>query len=1084
MAPPVGSSKFYLDIYAIKGMILFPSLGTPAIMEADGQLTVFLALHKAAFDMHVKNGGSPEPGSPVPLRLARQFYLQTVVTPWTGRGRDYTSYQNYSNELAQEAANQKRVYMNHEEVDAKYKEKKFGGFFLGKFEIDKEFLAQYHPLGPNDPRPKGPFGVIHKAAVNMCLNGVLTNTKNGGNLNKPPDDSSDAHTPTGAGGGQGGGQAGSQAGSQGGGEPNAAGGSDREGGQGGEQGEDKPTLGDPDPGDPEDVGYRYVFQFTVRESFKLQYQGLYELLFLYVDFNDYEEARKNWQDGGHWLFKSEEDLHVNYLTHPGDELVSESLIHELKARAKKLGCEPIIKPLEFRRHPFMTPDTMKFVKLYSSEPMKVMTQGQKKADGTPDPERGGGEKYLHYLSEDKNCWLVLSRHPVYVTEKDYLDIGVVSDLHLSSRQTGYKVVAPQVIHGAPESDSEFINKLSHQALETSQRVMNSIGAVSDALIVAGDAFDVLRNLDPRILKSTGPSGAPGRPGAATPPVSRDPREDAPKEINMCTADLWEYLDFVKYDKHGPNYPFYIDALMFMVLLLDYCSIIGKPVFYITGNHEGWEVPYGISPRILNNFLIAVRPNAGVPSDQNLTFYEAALLFGKKYSYLGYLSNFDKENMSWAYRWITPWKDCLVDCGKNQNVLLLGWDEDENFILPLLGGGGGLPRAGSAFTENQLSLLRRMAGQRSKFNLLASHFTYANFENNIPLHRQDRERSGTWFGAMEHSDTGSFEKNRPEVYSYLTAGQVKVTVSGHSHRGGAYTCFSDGLIDGLKLPGPKTPGNGVALTQSGRALKSVDPLTQFGGRVACLVSGAGGLYSYQNLNQSKRADIDKPQGLIIKNDSAGNVSKIQYVRDETTKKPRLAVRCDYLWYEDKIEMFFNGPAVKGDIVVEKGHGSGRKYNVFLNPKWLNFLNDEDLKGGGVNPIDNFKLHFVSKSTFRYVKAMDLKFDGTGPSYPLPDRGDVPVYRLLVGPRDVNEALREIAMDGSEDNWWTLLFFLSVHFNQNHPIGSHYDLKSPWCYPVGLGIGSWYISRKFGRGGELPNYGDLGKIPEYRVPSPRR
>jgi hypothetical protein len=958
--------------------------------------------------------------------LARQFFLQTVITPWSDRGRDYVGYKSYSDELAREATIFKRFYKGHSEVTEKYEEKKFGGFYIGKFEKDKEFLAEYYPLGDADQPPKGPFGVIHKAAVNMCLDGVLTGT-----------------LPVPKGG------------------PAAGGKSDPKGGE-----EEEPA---PDP-DADEVGYRYVFQFTVSESFNLDMEGLRELLFLYIDYDNYQTARKNWKEGGHWIFKTEEDLHLHYLTHPGDELVSRSLIGELNSKAETLGCQAILKPTVYRRHPHMTPDTMEFVKLYASGKTKVLTQGQKNNEGKPDSSRGGGEKELHYLS-DKNSWVVLSRHPVYVTAKEYLDIGVVSDLHLSSRQTSYKVVAPQVIHGAPPEESQYIGQLCHQTLETSQRMIKAIGAESDALIVAGDVFDVLRNLDPRILKSTAP-------GPRTPTGSEGPPEDAPVEIKMSTADLWEYLDFTKYDKKGPNYPFYIDALMFMGLILDYYYALRKPVFYITGNHEGWEAPYGISPRILNNDIIAIRANPGVPSDQNLTFYEAALLFGKKYSYLGYLANFDKNNMSWAYRWITPWKDCLVNTGKNQNILLLGWDDDENFILPFLAGGGGLPRAGSAFTDNQLGLLQRMASQGDKYNVLASHFTYANFEIGTPLHKQDQERSGPGLFSMEKSDTGTFEKNRTDVYSYLTGGKVRLTVSGHSHRAGAYTCFGDGQIDGLYLPGPDAGDQGVGLTESRRALKSVDPGKQFGGRVTCLVSGAGGLYCYQNLNNSKHSDIDKPQGMLIKNDSFGNMTKIRYVRDETSEKPRLAVRCDYLWYEDRVEMFFNGSDVRGDIVVERGRGKDRRYNIFLNPKWLFFLNDEKRKDGGVLPIKHFTLHFVSRVNYRYHdKAIKLDIEGE-PTYPLRHHGDVPAYRLSAGPKKVNDELEKIYFDGFINGKSDLLFFLSVHFNAGHPIAAHYDLDSPWCYPVTIGSDSWNINRKFGRGGELPNYRLLGKIPEYQ------
>jgi hypothetical protein len=1004
----IGCSDFCIDLKPIKGLILFPSLGTPAVIEPTGQLTIFLALQKADI-----MGSSLEPGAPIPLNLARQLYFQTRITTWTDRGRDYTSYKSYSDELACESAECKRFYKCNDDVSKLYEEKKFGGFYVGKFQKNKEFLVQYYPLGDAVQPPQGPFGVIHKAAVNMYLDGLLTGTK----VKK--------------------------------------------------EGENKSGS---EENDDDKEGYRYVFQVTVRECLNLNTKGLYELFFLYINLDNYKTARENWQDNGRSKFKTEVELHEHYLTNPGDELLTEALIEELNSKAKKLGCEPIIKPIEFKRHAFMTPATIKFVKLYSSEPTAIMTQGQKNQDGIPDPSRGGGEKYLHYLSDSNDCWLALSRHPVYVTDKEYLDIGVASDLHLSSRQTSYKVVAPQVIHGADESDSPYISKLSHKTLETSQRMINTIGAESDALIVAGDVFDVLRNLDPRILKSIG---------------SEASEEGAPKEIKMSTAELWEYLDFKKYDYEGPNYPFYIDALMFMTLILDYYFVLRKPLFYLTGNHEGWEVPYGISPRILNNNIVALRANPGIPSDQNLTFYEAALLFGKKYSYLGYVTNFDKKNMSWAYRWITPWKDCLVNCGKNQNILILGWGDDENFILPYIVGGGGLPRAGLAFTDNQLSLLEHMVSQEDKSNVLASHFTYANFDNTIPLHTKEQEFSGTSPLFLEKSDTGSFEENRRAVYSYLTSGKVKFTVSGHSHRAGAYTCLSDGQILGLELSDSNGEGQGVELTESRRALKSVEPQEQFGSRVACLVSGTCGLYSYQNLNNSKHSDIDKPQGIVVKHDSFGNIAKIKYIRDDISNKPRLAVRCDYLWYEERIEMFYNGKGVKGDIVVENGDGPGRKYNICLNPKWLYFLNGENIKGGGVLPIKSFTLHFVSITSFIYYKdyAVSLEIE-SGPTYPLSNHGDVPVYRLNVGPDDVNRALKKSIIYGVGEQKSKLLFFLSVHFNPSHPIGVHYDLDSPWCYPVRIGVDSEHITRKLGRSGELPDYNRLGKIPEYRSPKSQR
>ncbi|MDR2444004.1 MAG: hypothetical protein LBE31_10850, partial [Deltaproteobacteria bacterium] len=458
------------------------------------------------------------------------------------------------------------------------------------------------------------------------------------------------------------------------------------------------------------------------------------------------------------------------------------------------------------------------------------------------------------------------------------------------------------------------------------------------------------------------------------------------------------MDFNKYQNQGPNYPFYVDALMFMGLILDYYSLSRKPIFYVTGNHEGYEAPHGISQRLSKDFH--VKP--GLPSDQNLTFYEAALLFGKKYSYLEAKADFKKENLSWAYRWITPWQDCLVNFGNNQNILLLGWGDAENLSANESDSGGTLTIAGSAFTDNQMGLLKQMVSQEDKFNAIASHFTYANFDLNIPFRNQEPEpdleqaqtqvqaqtqapyqaierapqpdRSNSHLLPAANTESGTFEGNRKAVFSQLAKGKVKLTISGHSHRGGAYTLLSDGpntspnygishgpsnnlshgQVEGLGLAGPNMSQN-VSLTDGGRALKSIVPDGQFGDRTACLVSGAGGLYSYQNINNSNHSDLDKPQGMLIKCSNSGNLEKIRYIRDDYSAKPRLAVRCDYLWYENNIQMFFHRPELRGDIVAERGLEPTRKYLMHLNPEWLEFLNGQKLQGGGVLPIEYLTLH---------------------------------------------------------------------------------------------------------------------------------
>ncbi|MDR2444003.1 MAG: hypothetical protein LBE31_10845 [Deltaproteobacteria bacterium] len=464
----ISDSCFCLDLNAIKGVIIFPSLGTPAIVEANGQLTVYLALEKQAFEKHILYGGAQMPGSPVPEWLARQFYFQTIITPWTDRGRDYVSYKKYAGELASAAAPFNRFYSNHQVVSEKYAQKKFGGFYIGKFEAGQEFLVNYYPLGQGVQPPQGPFGVIHRAAVNMYLSGDLTDTV--------PQNAEGDPYPKGA---------------------NAKGKSSSET----NQATKAPSNAQPNQGDLDDAGYPYVFQFTVSQANNLDFPGLFELMFLYINFKDYSDALRDGEDQDQFIFNKENDLHVQYLTNPGDELISKALISELNSKSNELKSNTsIINIVEFERFRSMKPKKIQLAKLCDTTPTAVLTQGQKDASGVANAAKGGGEQYLHYLS-DKNGWFVLSRHPVYITDKNYLDIGVVNDLHLSSRQVSYKLVAPQVIHGAAEEESPYIGRLCHQTLETSQRLIKAIGAESDALIVAGDAFDVLRNFDLKIVEA-------------------------------------------------------------------------------------------------------------------------------------------------------------------------------------------------------------------------------------------------------------------------------------------------------------------------------------------------------------------------------------------------------------------------------------------------------------------------------------------------------------------------------------------------------------------------------------------------------
>jgi hypothetical protein len=152
-----------------------------------------------------------------------------------------------------------------------------------------------------------------------------------------------------------------------------------------------------------------------------------------------------------------------------------------------------------------------------------------------------------------------------------------------------------------------------------------------------------------------------------------------------------------------TFPDSIDNVIIYSLFLYYYKKYKKPIFLISGNHECYSVPYGISPRItekrakkkagdFTTYTIEQqtekaredriadmekeqpteegdgggttggnRANEGVPADHNLTFAEATLLYGPSYHQIVMFGkgdgsntrNFKPQNLDWFYTIFTP-----------------------------------------------------------------------------------------------------------------------------------------------------------------------------------------------------------------------------------------------------------------------------------------------------------------------------------------------------------------------------------------------------------------------------------------------
>lgn len=154
-------------------------------------------------------------------------------------------------------------------------------------------------------------------------------------------------------------------------------------------------------------------------------------------------------------------------------------------------------------------------------------------------------------------------HPVSIGKNATLKIGHLSDVHVNSRQFALASANAAILEGfspkiGPSVDNCF--------LSLKELFDNMKAAGADAIFLTGDLLDFNRNLDPREIKG------------------RDPK------------DQWGIYNLVDNASNSKLYPRGIDDMLIFSLLRYSYEKLKLPVFITTGNHEAYDVPYGISPR--------------------------------------------------------------------------------------------------------------------------------------------------------------------------------------------------------------------------------------------------------------------------------------------------------------------------------------------------------------------------------------------------------------------------------------------------------------------------------------------------------
>ena len=163
-------------------------------------------------------------------------------------------------------------------------------------------------------------------------------------------------------------------------------------------------------------------------------------------------------------------------------------------------------------------------------------------------------------------------HPVMTKTEVPLKFGHLTDAHISVRAASLNKARVRVIEDDKASGRHFepVGKRVAHTYKSFKALVDEMAARSvGALALTGDLTDFNLNLDPHRV------------------------EEKPD-----TATLWRAFNVFAnvYDPKGP-YRRDIDQLYLYSLLLYALRMKKMPAFYVTGNHEGYQWPYGISPRV-------------------------------------------------------------------------------------------------------------------------------------------------------------------------------------------------------------------------------------------------------------------------------------------------------------------------------------------------------------------------------------------------------------------------------------------------------------------------------------------------------
>jgi hypothetical protein len=564
------------------------------------------------------------------------------------------------------------------------------------------------------------------------------------------------------------------------------------------------------------------------------------------------------------------------------------------------------------------------------------------------------EQFPHRVELADRTEPLRAYHPLFVRETlGYARLGHVADLHVNSRQhfvarSPARVVEtdPDGAQGSAKTDRPGSSPIGPLVSIYSDNVLSILDQLAqgerdtkgillrhpiDVLVVGGDLIDHVKNCFPY---GSGPH----------PELAAD---------RVTPAKIWEILDLGDSDSRKRNYQAFVDHMSVYSMLKYFCDAYQKPAFVVSGNHDAYKEPYGISPR---PFAPAsnMRANEGIPADHNLTFYEAILAFGESYAYTDNVSalGLHPELFEWFYAVFTPFADFAADLPK-QRIVGIAWGDSEGKLLPSdtkdAHGVGHLPRADHALTAQQVAFFDDAFDDQSRKVILFTHFTFVSYKNEIANFLPSGAPEKPSFpvhgtvatGTFSKQDWGTFEGLRKAAYEKIlkakkggsSAGpHLQAVLTGHSHRRGLYYVddskggrkvwaidtrdrlpfLAGGALLLMAVPMAILPLAAVTLPKRisedvfGTAMFPIQPqfpnraLAENRDRTPIVVSDSAGPVPRANLfGEFGEWGSDRPSGTYLEFDDEGVANRIDSVAaSQKGGRPRAAVAIDYLHVNEK------------------------------------------------------------------------------------------------------------------------------------------------------------------------------------------